>query len=60
MEASIGAVQRVQAFDKETGREDDGKELSTPPKSWPAKGSIDIRDVTASYTSVKICPNTHK
>ncbi|EPS27187.1 hypothetical protein PDE_02130 [Penicillium oxalicum 114-2] len=50
MEASIGAVQRVQAFDKETGREDDGKELSTPPKSWPAKGSIDIRDVTASYT----------
>lgn len=39
MEASIRAV-RVQAFEKETGREDDDKQLFTPPDSWPAQGSI--------------------
>jgi ABC-type multidrug transport system fused ATPase/permease subunit len=52
LETSIGAVSRLKTFSETTQPEDLPGEDVIPPESWPSKGLIEIRDVSASYGSV--------
>ncbi|KAJ4397176.1 hypothetical protein N0V93_001400 [Gnomoniopsis smithogilvyi] len=49
LETSIGAVSRLKAFSDSTTAEDLPGENVVPPASWPDKGRIEIRDVSATY-----------
>ncbi|RDW58714.1 hypothetical protein BP6252_13190 [Coleophoma cylindrospora] len=49
LETSIGAVSRVRSFALETQSENRLEEREIPDSHWPAKGSIDIRGISASY-----------
>ncbi|CAG2005581.1 unnamed protein product [Fusarium graminearum] len=51
MEASIGAVHRVQQFEKETPQEDVLGQVTSPPHSWPKAGLIELKELSASYLS---------
>ncbi|KAH8665276.1 putative ABC multidrug transporter [Tricladium varicosporioides] len=48
LETSIGAISRIRAFAK-TPSENQLTENSLPPKNWPERGSIEFREVSASY-----------
>lgn len=49
LETSIGAVNRLKSFSDDTVAEDLPGETVVPPASWPEKGRIEIRDVSATY-----------
>lgn len=49
LETSIGAVSRVKAFSAETEPEALPAEVVVPPESWPVRGLIEFKNVTASY-----------
>jgi ATP-binding cassette, subfamily C (CFTR/MRP), member 1 len=49
LETSLGAIARLKNFEQTTTPEDKPEESGTPPSSWPEKGKIEFRDVTASY-----------
>jgi ATP-binding cassette, subfamily C (CFTR/MRP), member 1 len=49
LETSIGAVARIKNFSEETPDERLPGEDQMPPVDWPAQGSIEIRDLSASY-----------
>lgn len=49
LETSIGAVARLKTFTEHTAVEDLPGEDTIPPVSWPEKGKIEIRNVSASY-----------
>ena len=49
LETSLGAIARLKNFEQTTTPEDKSEESGTPPSSWPEKGKIEFRDVTASY-----------
>jgi ATP-binding cassette subfamily C (CFTR/MRP) protein 1 len=49
LETSLGAIARLKNFEQTTTPEDKSEESVTPPSSWPEKGKIEFRDVTASY-----------
>jgi ATP-binding cassette subfamily C (CFTR/MRP) protein 1 len=49
LETSIGAVSRVKAFNADTQSEALPAEIVVPPESWPARGLIEFRGVSASY-----------
>ncbi|KAJ4414299.1 hypothetical protein N0V82_008028 [Gnomoniopsis sp. IMI 355080] len=49
LETSIGAVSRLKSFSDNTAAEDLPGETVVPPASWPEKGRIEIRDVSATY-----------
>ncbi|KAK5991347.1 ABC transporter FGM5 [Cladobotryum mycophilum] len=49
LETSIGAVNRLKSFSENTESEDKPGEDVVPPTSWPEKGRIEIRGVSASY-----------
>lgn len=48
METSIGVIQRVQNFSKDTLSEARNDVLS-PPQNWPTRGAIEFQNVTADY-----------
>ncbi|GFF54141.1 metal resistance protein YCF1 [Aspergillus udagawae] len=53
LEISIGAVARIRSFAKDTTSEEEGHlqddALPSVPPSWPEKGHIEFRNVTATY-----------
>lgn len=49
LETSMGAVNRLKTFSETTPREDLPGENIVPPVTWPEKGTIEIRDVSASF-----------
>lgn len=49
LETHIGAVARIKIFGAETVQEDLPEEKVTPPPSWPSKGAIDFKSVSAGY-----------
>ncbi|KAK6217677.1 RAS2 protein [Pestalotiopsis sp. IQ-011] len=51
LETSFGAVARVKQFCGETEREDLPHERDPVPESWPSRGHISIKNLTAAYTS---------
>ena len=48
-ETSLGAIARLKNFEAETPVEAKDGENASPPATWPATGSIDFKDVSASY-----------
>lgn len=53
MEVSIGAVSRIKSFSEKVPSEDLPGEDLIPPKSWPCRGDIEIKAVSASYEEVE-------
>ncbi|KAH8887591.1 P-loop containing nucleoside triphosphate hydrolase protein [Thozetella sp. PMI_491] len=53
LETSIGAVARLKTFSEKTIPEDLPGETTIPPPSWPQKGNIEIKGVSASYGEVQ-------
>jgi ATP-binding cassette subfamily C (CFTR/MRP) protein 1 len=49
LETALGAISRLKNFNEQTTPEDKPGEDHTPDNSWPEKGEIEFRDVTASY-----------
>lgn len=50
VEISLGAVARLKSFAQETPREERCGETVAVSETWPAKGQVEIRNVTASYS----------
>ncbi|KAL3417375.1 ABC multidrug transporter, partial [Phlyctema vagabunda] len=51
LETSLGAIARLRSFLQDTPKED-GPERDQPvPETWPSKGLIELRDVSAAYRS---------
>jgi len=48
METSLGAVTRISRFIEETPREK-LSELTGLPNEWPSNGSIEFKNISASY-----------
>ncbi|KID84403.1 ABC transporter [Metarhizium guizhouense ARSEF 977] len=53
LETSMGAVTRLKTFSESTPVEDPPGEHTAPPSSWPDRGVIEIRDVSASHAGVE-------
>lgn len=49
IETSIGAVARIKQFAEDTPEESRPGETQEPSTTWPDRGGIQIRDLTASY-----------
>jgi ABC-type multidrug transport system fused ATPase/permease subunit len=49
LETSFGAIARVKTFAETTPSEDKPGEICEPPAEWPARGSIEINYVSATY-----------
>jgi len=49
LETSIGAVARVKSFSNGTKAEALPSERTPPPENWPVLGSIEFRNLSASY-----------
>jgi ABC-type bacteriocin/lantibiotic exporter with double-glycine peptidase domain len=49
LETSLGAIARLKMFMKNTPKEDRALEKQKPPSDWPARGAIEIKNITASY-----------
>ena len=49
LETSLGAVARLKTFEAKTVPEDKPGEDHLPPEEWPMSGSIEFRNVTATY-----------
>lgn len=49
METSIGAVNRLKAFSEKTPIEDGAGEDGKPPLTWPNKGRLEMKHISASY-----------
>jgi ABC-type multidrug transport system fused ATPase/permease subunit len=49
LETSLGAVSRLKTFGETTATEDLPGEDVIPPSSWPERGMIEIKDVSASF-----------
>ncbi|KAF2842938.1 hypothetical protein M501DRAFT_1005649 [Patellaria atrata CBS 101060] len=49
LETHIGAIARIKNFTAEAVSEDLESENDTPPPSWPSKGAIEFRSVSAGY-----------
>jgi ABC-type multidrug transport system fused ATPase/permease subunit len=60
LETSLGAISRLKAFQEDVKPEDQDGEDLIPPKNWPSVGSIQVRDVFATYEYVSVdCYNRH-
>lgn len=51
LETSLGAIARIQAFDKGTPREPPVQDAVEVPPLWPASGSISFQNVWSTYGS---------
>ncbi|KAH6713295.1 putative multidrug resistance protein, partial [Leptodontidium sp. MPI-SDFR-AT-0119] len=49
METSLGAIARLKSFETETVSEHKEEETFVPGQDWPTLGSIEFRNVSASY-----------
>ncbi|KAH7350682.1 P-loop containing nucleoside triphosphate hydrolase protein [Rhexocercosporidium sp. MPI-PUGE-AT-0058] len=49
METSLGAIARLKSFERETVSEHKEEETFVPGQDWPTSGSIEFRNVSASY-----------
>lgn len=49
LETSLGAVARLQSFMKHTPIEKDKDGVTEQPTTWPSRGEIEFRNVSASY-----------
>ncbi len=47
LETSLGAITRINQFERDTPHEKDGPDM--PPDSWPAQGAIEIKGLYAKY-----------
>ncbi|KAJ5936393.1 hypothetical protein N7454_005028 [Penicillium verhagenii] len=52
LETSIGAVGRIKSFSDKTDPEDLPGEDTQPPTTWPERGMITVKNVSASYRYV--------
>lgn len=52
LETSIGAVSRIKTFTGKTESEALTGETAPLPANWPMQGSIEFKNVIASYKSV--------
>ncbi|PYI00738.1 ABC transporter [Aspergillus sclerotiicarbonarius CBS 121057] len=48
-DASLGVISRIMDFAKTVTPEPEPKSPLVPPKSWPASGAIEVRNVVADY-----------
>jgi ATP-binding cassette subfamily C (CFTR/MRP) protein 1 len=51
LETSLGAVARLQSFIKDTPTEKDKDGVTEQPVTWPSRGKIEFKNVSASYSS---------
>ncbi|PIA92043.1 ABC transporter C family member 13 [Cercospora beticola] len=49
VEQALGAINRIQAYERNVGSEHCPSEKSSPPQNWPTNGSINCTNLTASY-----------
>ncbi|KAF2757243.1 canalicular multispecific organic anion transporter 1 [Pseudovirgaria hyperparasitica] len=49
LETNIGAIARIKSFTEDTADEHQQHESQQPPAVWPSKGSIEFKNVSASY-----------
>jgi ATP-binding cassette subfamily C (CFTR/MRP) protein 1 len=49
VETSLGSIARIKNFEETTPSENQPEESETPPQSWPEKGKIEFKDISASY-----------
>jgi ABC-type multidrug transport system fused ATPase/permease subunit len=49
LETSLGAIARLKKFTEKVEREDKEEETLEPSQTWPGRGIIDLRNVSASY-----------
>lgn len=52
LETSLGAISRLKTFQEDVKPEDQDGEEVIPPKHWPSLGSIEVRDLSATYEYV--------
>lgn len=52
LETSLGSIARLKSFEEAVLPEDKPEETHVPPQSWPDKGGIEFRSVTASHRFV--------
>jgi ABC-type multidrug transport system fused ATPase/permease subunit len=52
LETSIGAVARIRSYTQQAVTEDLDSETEVVPESWPQRGSVEIRGLSASYEYV--------
>jgi len=50
LETSLGAVARLQSFMKDTPTEKDKDGVTEQPVTWPSRGEIEFKNVSASYS----------
>lgn len=50
LETSFGAIARLKTFSATTANENLPSETATVPDSWPSRGEIEFKNVSASYT----------
>ncbi|KAJ5663804.1 hypothetical protein N7507_004535 [Penicillium longicatenatum] len=50
LETSIGAVSRIKALSDKTAPEDLPGEDTRPPTTWPERGMITVKNISASYS----------
>lgn len=55
LETSLGAIARVRNLETLTPAEGSQIDTMAPPTSWPAQGSVDFNDITASYRYARYC-----
>jgi ABC-type multidrug transport system fused ATPase/permease subunit len=49
LETSLGAISRLKTFQTDVKPEGQDEEDVFPQRNWPSSGSIDLRNVSASY-----------
>ncbi|TVY88460.1 ABC transporter [Lachnellula willkommii] len=49
LETSLGAIARLKGFEEGTLSENKPQETSVPDEEWPGSGTIDFKNVSASY-----------
>ena len=49
LETSLGAVTRIKDFEAETQKENLARETTEVAENWPSRGSIEIKNLSASY-----------
>ncbi|KAL2845281.1 P-loop containing nucleoside triphosphate hydrolase protein [Aspergillus pseudoustus] len=57
LETSIGAIARLKAFNETVTSEDREGEDIVPDESWPARGMVEVRGVSAQYETKNDTPN---
>lgn len=55
LEISLGAVARLRTLEKMTPIEGGMVANLDPPNSWPSRGHIEFKNVTASYNQYVVC-----